>query len=41
MVTEHFDDGEGEILRRVRQVIGPDLPRRLTVGVPVDGAVVP
>src|SRR5882724_4810829 len=26
MVTEHFDDGEGEILRRVRQVIGPDLP---------------
>src|SRR3978361_1752328 len=26
MVTEHFDDGEGEILRRVRQVIGKDLP---------------
>jgi microcystin degradation protein MlrC len=26
MVTEHFDDGEGEILRRVRQVIGNDLP---------------
>ena len=26
MVTEHFDDGEGEILRRVREVIGPDLP---------------
>ena len=26
MVTEHFDDGEGEILRRVRDVIGPDLP---------------
>src|ERR1700730_14441964 len=25
MVTEHFDDGEGEILRRVREVIGPDL----------------
>jgi microcystin degradation protein MlrC len=26
MVTEHFDDGEGEILARVRKVIGPDLP---------------
>jgi microcystin degradation protein MlrC len=26
MVTEHFDDGEGELLRRVRQVIGNDLP---------------
>ena len=26
MVTEHLDDGEGEILRRVRQVIGKDLP---------------
>lgn len=26
MVTEHFDDGEGEILRRVRAVIGPDVP---------------
>ncbi|MGB9113935.1 M81 family metallopeptidase [Bradyrhizobium sp.] len=26
MVTEHLDDGEGEILRRVRQVIGSDLP---------------
>ena len=26
MVAEHFDDGEGEILRRVRQVIGKDLP---------------
>ncbi|MBR0753985.1 M81 family metallopeptidase [Bradyrhizobium jicamae] len=26
MVTEHFDDGEGEILARVRNVIGPDLP---------------
>ena len=26
MVTEHFDDGEGEILARVRQVIGNDLP---------------
>ena len=26
MVTEHFDDGEGEVLKRVRQVIGKDLP---------------
>ncbi len=26
MVTEHLDDGEGEILKRVRQVIGRDLP---------------
>lgn len=26
MVTEHLDDGEGEILRRVRACIGPDVP---------------
>ena len=26
MVTEHLDDGEGELLARVRKVIGPDLP---------------
>ncbi|MBS0529382.1 MAG: M81 family metallopeptidase [Proteobacteria bacterium] len=26
MVTEHLDDGEGEILARVRKVIGPGLP---------------
>jgi microcystin degradation protein MlrC len=26
MVSEHFDDGEGEILRRVREVIGDKLP---------------
>src|SRR3954469_2515909 len=26
MVTEHLDDGEGEILARVRRVIGPDVP---------------
>src|SRR6202000_3476984 len=26
MVTEHFDDGEGEVLRRVREAIGKDLP---------------
>src|SRR6185437_5937085 len=26
MVTEHLDDGEGEILARVRRIIGPNLP---------------
>ena len=26
MVAEHYDDGEGEILARVRQAIGKDLP---------------
>jgi len=26
MVTESCDDGEGELLSRIRQVIGPDLP---------------
>jgi len=26
MVAEHFDDGEGELLRRVRELIGPDVP---------------
>ncbi|MER0240191.1 M81 family metallopeptidase [Fulvimarina sp. MAC8] len=26
MVTEHLDDGEGELLARVRAVIGPDIP---------------
>jgi microcystin degradation protein MlrC len=26
MVTEHLDDGEGEILERVRKVIGKDVP---------------
>ena len=26
MVTEHLDDGEGELLARVRRMIGPDLP---------------
>src|ERR1700712_1490630 len=26
MVTEHLDDGEGEILKRVRKIIGKDLP---------------
>ena len=26
MVTEHLDDGEGELLRRVRELVGPDVP---------------
>ncbi|MBI10679.1 MAG: microcystin degradation protein MlrC [Rhodospirillaceae bacterium] len=26
MVTEHLQDGEGELLRRVREQIGPDMP---------------
>ncbi len=26
MVVEHYEDGEGELLRRVRGVVGPDLP---------------
>ncbi|HAP27107.1 MAG TPA: microcystin degradation protein MlrC, partial [Achromobacter sp.] len=26
MVTEHLDDGEGELLARVRAIVGPDVP---------------
>ena len=26
MVAEHFEDGTGEILRRVREAVGPDMP---------------
>src|SRR5262245_36809630 len=26
MVAEHFDDGEGELLKRVRAVVGPAMP---------------
>lgn len=26
MVTEHLDDGEGELLRRVRGLVGPEVP---------------
>lgn len=26
MVTEHLEDGEGELLRRLRDLIGPDVP---------------
>ncbi|HKO72226.1 MAG TPA: M81 family metallopeptidase [Bradyrhizobium sp.] len=39
MVTEHLDDGEGEILRRVREVIGNDLP--LVVSVDLHANVTP
>ena len=26
MATEHLEDGEGELMRRVREVVGPDIP---------------
>ncbi|QDL96216.1 M81 family metallopeptidase [Rhodopseudomonas palustris] len=39
MVTEHLDDGEGEILARVREVIGPDLP--LVVSIDLHANVTP
>ena len=26
MVTEHLDDGEGELLKRVRELVGPNVP---------------
>jgi microcystin degradation protein MlrC len=26
MVTEHYEDGEGELLRRVREIVGPSIP---------------
>jgi microcystin degradation protein MlrC len=39
MVTEHFDDGEGEILRRVRAAIGPDVP--LVASLDLHGNVTP
>jgi len=39
MVTEHLDDGEGEILARVRDVIGPDLP--LVVSIDLHANVTP
>src|ERR1043166_6777893 len=31
MVSEHFDDGEGELLARVRRLIGPELPLVVTL----------
>jgi len=39
MVAEHLDDGEGEILARVRKVIGKDLP--LVVSLDLHGNVTP
>ncbi|AVT75336.1 hypothetical protein RPPS3_12730 [Rhodopseudomonas palustris] len=39
MVTEHLEDGEGEILARVRAVIGPDLP--LVVSIDLHANVTP
>src|SRR5712672_2473033 len=39
MVTEHLDDGEGEILARVRSVIGDDLP--LVVSIDLHANVTP
>ena len=39
MVTEHVDDGEGEILRRVRAAIGPDMP--LVASLDLHGNVTP
>lgn len=26
MVTEHLEDGEGELLERIRKIVGPDMP---------------
>ncbi len=26
MVSEHYEDGEGELLRRVRDIVGPSVP---------------
>jgi len=31
MVTEFNEDGEGELLRRLREVVGPDLPIAITL----------
>ncbi len=39
MVSENFDDGEGEILRRVRAVIGPGVP--LVASLDLHGNVTP
>jgi microcystin degradation protein MlrC len=39
MVTDDFEDGEGELLRRVREVIGPDLP--LAVSLDLHGNMTP
>ncbi|PZU93810.1 MAG: microcystin degradation protein MlrC [Chelatococcus sp.] len=39
MVSEAFDDGEGEVLRRVRAAIGPDVP--LVASLDLHGNVTP
>lgn len=39
MVTENHDDGEGELLRRVRAAVGPDVP--LVVSLDLHGNVTP
>ncbi len=39
MVAEHLDDGEGEILARIRAVIGPDVP--LIASLDLHGNVTP
>ena len=39
MVTEDFEDGEGELLRRVREVVGPELP--LAVSLDLHGNMTP
>jgi len=39
MVTENHDDGEGELLRRVRVAVGPDVP--LVVSLDLHGNVTP
>jgi microcystin degradation protein MlrC len=39
MVCEHLEDGEGEILRRVREVVGADLP--LTISLDLHANVTP
>ncbi|MEE2952717.1 MAG: M81 family metallopeptidase [Pseudomonadota bacterium] len=39
MVTEHLDDGEGELLSRVRAVLGPDIP--LVASLDLHGNVTP
>ncbi|WP_139102806.1 M81 family metallopeptidase, partial [Acinetobacter baumannii] len=36
MVTEHLDDGEGEILARVRRVIGKDVPLVASLDLPAN-----
>ncbi|WP_336058028.1 M81 family metallopeptidase [Nitratireductor sp. CH_MIT9313-5] len=37
MVAEHLDDGEGELIARIRKVIGPDVP--ITVSLDLHGNI--